>query len=196
MRVSSWFATLALLATTVLAVEVSPVTDEDIVEEVVLDGEGKLEVVATFPESNPFGHVVNGERNQLFLDIVNKSPKNVTLLTVAGAFHDPRDDKLIKATNNMTYGIYLVEGAKIRLPYTFHSEYKTGDIKLNLFLEHLTDGEKQRIPIYESILTVVEPEFSIFDFKLITTYAVVAGLLGSLGYIAYLSFAPAAVKKP
>ncbi|TFY60027.1 hypothetical protein EVG20_g7576 [Dentipellis fragilis] len=194
MRVRSLLAAVALLATTAFAVEVSTTPDEDTVETVVETGEPNIDVVLSFPESNPFGHIVNGEQNHVFLNIENKSHRNVTLLTVAGAFHDAQSDKLIKATNNLTYGIYLVEGAKIRLPYSFYSEFKTGDIKLNLYLQHLADGEKYRIPAHESIVTVVEPEFSIFDIKLLTTYATVAALLGGLGYIAYATFAPASAK--
>jgi hypothetical protein len=41
--------------------------------------------------------VVNGEINKLFLTIENKTGKNVTLLSVAGEFHHPTTDQLIKA---------------------------------------------------------------------------------------------------
>ena len=76
-----------------------------------------LEVTASFPESNPFGRtslcrdvsllrysgqawhidVINGEVNQLFLTIENKTGKNVTLHSVAGEFYDPATEQLIKA---------------------------------------------------------------------------------------------------
>ncbi|THH18132.1 hypothetical protein EW146_g2809 [Bondarzewia mesenterica] len=142
--------------------------------------------------------VVNGENNQLYLDIENKSGKNLTLLSVAGAFHHPETDKLIKATNNLTYGIYLIEGAKMRLPYSFYSEFKTGDTKLNLWLEHITEGKRYRVSAYDSIVTIVEPELSFLDFKLLTTYAMVLGIVSALGYFAYLTFIPQPkrVRKP
>jgi hypothetical protein len=44
--------------------------------------------------------------------------------------------------------------------------FKTGDIKLSVSLEHIIDGERKKISAFESIVTVVEPELSIFDFKL------------------------------
>jgi len=37
---------------------------------------------------------------------------------------------------------------------------------------------------------VVEPELSIFDFKLLSTYAMVLAILAGLSYVAYLSFVP------
>jgi len=36
-------------------------------------------------------------------------------------------------------------------------------------LEHIIDGERKKIPAFESIVMVVEPELSIFDFKLYVT---------------------------
>jgi hypothetical protein len=47
--------------------------------------------------------------------------------------------------------------------------FKTGDIKLNIWLEHIIDGERTKVSAFESIVTVVEPELSIFDFKLYVT---------------------------
>jgi hypothetical protein len=44
--------------------------------------------------------------------------------------------------------------------------FSTGDIKLSLWLEHVTDGEREKISAFDSIVTVVEPELSMFDFKL------------------------------
>jgi hypothetical protein len=44
--------------------------------------------------------------------------------------------------------------------------FKTGDIKLSVWLEHLIEGERVKVSAFDSIVTVVEPELSIFDFKL------------------------------
>jgi len=149
-----------------------------------------LAVTASFPENNPFGHVVNGEINKLFLTIENKTGKNVTLHSVAGEFRHPTTDQLIKAANNLTYGVYLPDAGRIQLPYSFHSEFSTGDIKLSLWLEHVADGEREKISAFDSIVTVVEPELSMFDFKLLTSYGMVLAILGGLGYVAYISFVP------
>jgi hypothetical protein len=44
--------------------------------------------------------------------------------------------------------------------------FKTGDVKLSVWLEHLIEGERERVSAFDSVVTVVEPELSIFDFKL------------------------------
>jgi hypothetical protein len=113
--------------------------------------------------------------------------------------------------------------------------FKPGDIRLNIWLEHTVDvrcqvspivtlhvdyeysqDQKYRVTAYDSIVTVVEPEISIYDFKLyvmitfhllplksslndvfssVSTYLIVAAFLGGLTYVAYLTFAPHS-KKP
>jgi len=152
--------------------------------------EPEILVTATFPENNLFGHVVNGEKNKISLTVENKSDRNVTLASIAGSFHHADTNSVIKNVTTMQYGIQLLEGQKLQIPYTFYSEFKPGDIRLNIWLEHVVDGEKYRVTAYDSIVTIVEPEVSIFDFKLISTYLIVAAFFGGLTYVAYLSFVP------
>jgi hypothetical protein len=47
--------------------------------------------------------------------------------------------------------------------------FRTGDIKLSVWLEHVIDGERKKLSAFDSIVTVVEPELSIFDLKLYVT---------------------------
>jgi len=155
-----------------------------------IETEPEILVTARFPEDNPFGHIINGERNQLDLFIENNSGENVTLTTIAGSVHHPDTNALIKNTSTLSYGVKLLDGAKIQLPYTFYSEFKPGDIKLNIWLEHAVDDNLYRVTAYDSIVTVVEPEFSLFDYKMVSTYLLVTALLGGLGYFAYQTFSP------
>ncbi|KAI0370352.1 hypothetical protein BV20DRAFT_1074637 [Pilatotrama ljubarskyi] len=157
-------------------------------------GEPVVLAVATFPEENAFGHVVNGERNKILVAVENKSDRNVTLKNIAGSFHHPDSNKLVKNTTALNYGIPLLEGASMQLPYLFYSEYP-GDYRLNIWLEHIADGQSYRVTAYDSIVSVVEPEGSWFDFKLLTTYLVVSGLLGGLAYYLYTTFVPQPKKR-
>ncbi|KAH7884654.1 hypothetical protein F5I97DRAFT_1929500 [Phlebopus sp. FC_14] len=158
-------------------------------------GEPEILIEAAFPESNPFGHVINGERNQIFLLVENKSGQNLTLQTVGGSFHHPESGILVKNTTSLTYGLRLLEDSKLQIPYTFYSEFKPGDLRLNIWLEHTVEDEKYRVTAYDSVVTIVEPESSWFDFKLITTYFIVLAFLGGISYYVYLSYVPASKTK-
>ncbi|KAK1222839.1 hypothetical protein PQX77_014261 [Marasmius sp. AFHP31] len=179
----AYLASAVVSAVEIVKEESTPETEE---------GPAVKELIASaqWPDSNPFGHVVNGEKNAMTVYLENKTGKNVTLLTISGSIHHPETDKLIKNLTTLTYGIPLIEDVKLTVPYSFHSEFKPGDHRLNVWLDHLVDEVKERIPIYESIVTVVEPEGSWFDFKLLSTYLMVTALLGGLTYVAYLSFVP------
>ncbi|KAN0092840.1 hypothetical protein V8E55_003624 [Tylopilus felleus] len=175
------FAFVSLL---VLAISASPVESTE--PEIVIE--------ASFPEQNPFGHIVNGERNQIYLLVENKSAQNVTLNSVGGSFHHPDSGTLVKNVTSLTYGIPLLEKSKLQIPYTFHSEYP-GDLRLNIWLEHSVDDVKFRVTAFDSVVTIVEPESSWFDFKLISTYLIVAASLGGASYFAYLTYIPATKTK-
>ncbi|KZS92505.1 hypothetical protein SISNIDRAFT_486529 [Sistotremastrum niveocremeum HHB9708] len=156
----------------------------------------EISVVASFPEDNPFGHVTNGERNKMSVSIENTSEYNVTVIGVGGSFHKVETDALIKNTTGLTYGVYLIPGAKITVPYSFHSELKPGETRLHIWIDHAVSGTKYRVTAYDSIVTIVEAPLSIFDWKLVSTYIITLGLIGALGYFAYDSFFPASSTKP
>jgi len=145
---------------------------------------------ATFPESNPFGHIMNGEQNSLLLNIENKSGQNITLVNAAGSVHHTETSQLVKNLTTTKYGLFLPEGVNIELPYAFYSEFKPGDIRLNVWLEHTIDGQNYRVTAYDSVVTIVEPEKSIFDIKLLSTYLIVTVIFGGLSYLTYLNFVP------
>ncbi|KAI9570539.1 hypothetical protein HD554DRAFT_2170145 [Boletus coccyginus] len=176
---------IAVVSLFVLAVSASPV--ESIEPEIVIQ--------ASFPEQNPFGHIVNGERNQIFLLVENKSNQNVTVNSVGGAFYHPDGGALVKNTTSLPYGFPLLEKSKLQIPYAFHSEFKPGDLRLNIWLEHSVDDLKFRVTAFDSVVTVVEPEGSWFDLKLISTYLIVAAFLGGATYFLYLTYLPATKAK-
>jgi len=153
--------------------------------------EPEIVIQASFPEQNPFGHIVNGERNQIYLLVENKSDQNVTLNSVGGSFHHPDSGALLKNISSLTYGSLLLENSKLQIPYTFYSEFKPGDLHLNIWLEHSVDDVKYRVTAFDSVVTIVEPESSWFDFKLISTYLIVAAFLGGVSYFIYLTYFPA-----
>ncbi|THH27410.1 hypothetical protein EUX98_g6773 [Antrodiella citrinella] len=157
--------------------------------------EPEVLAVASFAEANVFGHVVNGESNKLVVLVENKSDRDITLENIAGSFHSTEGNKLVKNITAQALKLPLIQGAKLSLPYAVHSEFKPGDVRLNLWLEHTADGQKYRVTAYDSVVTVVEPEGSIFDIKLWITYLIVLGLVGAAGYYTYLTLFPEQAKK-
>ncbi|KAJ7638381.1 hypothetical protein FB45DRAFT_988472 [Roridomyces roridus] len=152
-----------------------------------------------FLESNPFGHIVNGEKNTITLTVGNNSGKNVSLVSVGGAVYNVKSDALIKNASLLTahtFSVGLIPDVKTQVPYVFYSEFQPGDIRLNVWLDYILEDTLQRASAYDSVVTVVEPELSIFDFKMISTYLVAIALLGGLVYVAYQSFAPKRTSRP
>ncbi|KZV80198.1 hypothetical protein EXIGLDRAFT_781282 [Exidia glandulosa HHB12029] len=154
----------------------------------------EIQATAAFPESNPFHHVTNGERNAVTVNVENLSTDNVTLSAISGSVHNADTGKLVKNLTALAYNVPLIQKAKITLPFTFYSEFKPGDLQLKLWVEYTgaASAAKQRIVAYESVVKVVEPPASIFDLKMISTYIIALGALAGLGYFAYTSYlAPA-----
>ncbi|KAH8831314.1 hypothetical protein DL96DRAFT_1552654 [Flagelloscypha sp. PMI_526] len=182
MRFSLVFGALAALT----AAFASPVGNET---------EPEIVATASFPEDNPFGHVVNGERNKIQVFVENKSSRNVTLVAIGGALSDPENDKVIKNLTTLTYGAALIEGVNMQVSYFFNSEFAPGDLRLNLWVDHVVDDEAYRVSAYDSIVTIVEPEGSIFHYEVISTYLITTVFLGAVGYLAFRSLVPASTKK-
>jgi len=163
-------------------------------ETVVTEPEPEFKVTGSFSSDNPFGHVVNGERNIINLFIENNTKQNVTLVSIAGSFHHPETDRFLKNTTSAKFGIPLPGGVKLPIQYPFYSQFRPGDIRLKIWLD-VADETQYRVSAYDSVVTIVEPEFSILDWQLWTTYLIVFGIIGGAGYFAFLSFFPKS-KKP
>jgi len=118
----------------------------------------------------------------------------VTLLSVAGSFHQPETDRLLKNTTAAKLEAKLQEGESIPIKYPFYSQFKPGDVKLKIWLE-VSDESRYRVSAYDSIVTIVEPEISLLDWQLWATYLIVFGILGGGAYFTFLSFFPKS-KKP
>jgi len=156
--------------------------------------EPELIITAHFPEENPFHHVVNGEKNSLFLIVDNKSELNTTLKSVSGSFHHPESQALVKNISTLSIPVLSLAGSKFSIPFSFHSELKPGDYHLHVWVDHTMEGSVYRVAVYEGAVAVVEPESSLLDFKMLNTYLMTALILGAGGYYAVLSFFPSTSK--
>jgi len=151
---------------------------------------------ASFPEDNPFHHVVNGERNNINIKVDNKSDKNVTVVSIGGSVHNPSSGTIIKNLTAVSYGaIPLFSGTGIALPYVFNSEFKTGELHLRLWVEYVAGEAVFRTLAFEESVTIVEPPTSIFDLKMISTYVIVTGLVGVLAWFGLGTLFPSRKRK-
>ncbi|KAG9119954.1 hypothetical protein FRC07_004783 [Ceratobasidium sp. 392] len=112
MRFLQTFSQLALLASAVCA-SIVPVS------------EPKLDISATFADDNPFGQVVNGQRTKLIVKILNQAGANVTLVDIAGSFHDADTGKTLRNITASKFNMPIIEGMNLTFPYFVTSEILT-----------------------------------------------------------------------
>ncbi|KAI8639371.1 hypothetical protein BD408DRAFT_421497 [Parasitella parasitica] len=142
-----------------------------------------IEVTAQFPD-NPFGLIVNGQRNKVVLDIVNKEKTPYTVFAVTGQVY--KADDYTKVVRNLTatrYGKTLEAGKNLQIPYNFYSEYAPGEHGLTVFVDLLVDKTVTRVVGYNGTITVTDPEGSWFDAQLLVLYGVLFAAAGGVAYI-------------
>ncbi|KAG9102459.1 hypothetical protein FS749_000050 [Ceratobasidium sp. UAMH 11750] len=178
MRFLQTFSQLALLASAVYATVV-PVPQP------------KLDISATFTQDNPFGQVTNGQRTKLIVRILNEGGTNLTLVDIAGSFHDADTGKTLRNVTASKFNMPIIEGMNLTFPYFVTSELRPKDTKL-LIWANLKDADnnKFRVTAFDSIVAIVEPATSIFDIQMLLTYLTVLGLIGGGSYYAYLTLNP------
>ncbi|KAJ1307931.1 hypothetical protein OPQ81_002008 [Rhizoctonia solani] len=183
MRFIRTLSHIALLASAAYAAVVPPT-------------EPKLDISASFAEDNPFAQVVNGQSTKLLVKILNISGANVTLVDIAGSYHDVDSGKTLRNITSRKFNLPIVEGMNLTFPYFLTSELRPKDTKL-LVWANIKDADDNvfRMTAHDSIVSIVEPPSSIFDIQMILTYLIVLGLLGGGGYYAYLTMNPPPKKK-
>ncbi|KAI9639774.1 uncharacterized protein MKK02DRAFT_29757 [Dioszegia hungarica] len=148
-------------------------------------------VTATFPESNTFGQLVNGQRNDLFIHLANNGKKNYTLVSAGASYHDPlRNWALVKNQTITRFGVPLVSGSNYSAPFNVYSEHRPSEVGLTVWV-NLADGTtKEILPItaFNQTVSVVEPPLSWIDPSLLLVYSLLLAALGAGAWLAYNSF--------
>ncbi|KAI8877648.1 hypothetical protein K501DRAFT_326420 [Backusella circina FSU 941] len=138
-----------------------------------------IEVTAQFPD-NPFGLIINGQRNNVILDLTNNEKKPYTVVAVSAQVFKTEDySKPIRNLTATRYGKALAAGATTQIPYNFYSEYAPGELGLTVYVDLLLEEKVSRLVGYNGTITVADPEGSWFDLQLYALYAVlIAGAVG------------------
>ncbi|QRW03884.1 signal sequence receptor alpha chain [Ceratobasidium sp. AG-Ba] len=154
MRFFQTFSQVALLASAVYA-SIVPVP------------EPKLDISASFTDDNPFGQVVNGQRTKLIVKILNQGTANLTLEDIAGSFHDADTGKTLRNITASKFNMPIIEGMNLTFPYFVTSELRPKDTKLHVWANIKDANENRfRMTAFDSVVAVVEPAKSIFDFQI------------------------------
>ncbi|KAF8298187.1 hypothetical protein DL93DRAFT_2091361 [Clavulina sp. PMI_390] len=149
-----------------------------------------VEVTAAFPATNAFSHVTNGQNNVINVLINNKEDVEIDLKKIFGAFKDANSNAFVQNSTTAVYKSTVGARQKTTIPYTFYSEQKTGDVRLNIWVEYTVGGQPYTSQAFDSVVSVVEQPASWFDPLLILTYLIILVTVGGSGYLTYVSFFP------
>ncbi|OCF36668.1 hypothetical protein I316_01263 [Kwoniella heveanensis BCC8398] len=153
--------------------------------------EDEVLVSASFPESNPFGLIVNGEQNSILVHLANQGTKNYTLVSAAASYHDVNNHwATVKNASALKYNTPLIAGANFSAPFSVNSEFRPQEIGLTVWVDLAESGSKDlhRLTALNQTVSVVEPASSWFDPQLLFLYLVISTALLGGAYAAYQSF--------
>ncbi|WRT66401.1 uncharacterized protein IL334_003357 [Kwoniella shivajii] len=158
--------------------------------------EDDVTVTASFPETNPFGLVVNGEQNGLLLHLVNQGSRNYTLVSASASYHDINNHwATVRNASTLKYGVPLVAGSNYSAPYSFNSEFKPQEVGLTVWV-NLAEGDSvHHVTAYNQTVSIVEPAATWFDPGLLFLYLVLSTALLGGAYAAYQTFFAPQTKK-
>ncbi|CAO3659918.1 unnamed protein product [Umbelopsis ramanniana] len=186
-KVQLWSSLLAifLLVATVFAQDAGKETDA-----------GAIDIYGEFP-NNPFGIIVNGQKNKLNVYFDNQADVTYTVNYISGALVKADDfSTIVRNLSVYKYDLTIPAKQKVAIPYQFHSEFAPQDLGLTVIID-FSDSNKTPLRgiAYNGTVTVTDPEHSIFDVQLLFLYVVLAAILAGVGYIIQQAFFGSAGKK-
>ncbi|OAX80123.1 hypothetical protein ACJ72_05548 [Emergomyces africanus] len=156
-----------------------------------------VSISATFPNSEVFGvKLVNGNPTQALLSVSNDEPQPVTLRLIGGSLWtvDPMGGPA-QNVRNLTasrYNIAIPAGEQHSLGYSFVTEMHPQDLKLHLAaVVSNSGGTPFTIQAYNGTVSIVEPETSIFDPKVLFLYFfLLSAFVGTIYFFYTIWIAP------
>ncbi|KAJ8652148.1 hypothetical protein O0I10_012206 [Lichtheimia ornata] len=142
-----------------------------------------LDITAQFPD-NPFGLIVNGQRNKVLLSVTNKEDVDYSVLAVsAKVSHPDNPDKILRNLTALRYDLNIPAEGTVEIPYAFYSEFAPGELALTVFVDVLGGEKIVRVTGYDGLITITDPETSWLDPQLIFLYIVLGAISLGVGYI-------------
>ncbi|CAJ0764639.1 278_t:CDS:2 [Entrophospora sp. SA101] len=118
---------------------------------------------------NPFNQVVNGQKNTVKITFDNKGELNYTITVISGRLVNPSNhDEIFRNLTGIKYSLPVPPMDHVEVSYSFYSEFQPQELDLiiNVFFTD-KDGKIYSGVGYNSTVTIVEPEQSIFDLQLL-----------------------------
>ena len=128
-----------------------------------------VSIDVNFPSAEIFGvKLVNGKPTQAILSFSNDEPEPITINFAGGSLwtpdFDPAGSRLIRNLTAVRYGVEVPAGAKESVPYTITTDMHPQDLRLNIAAV-ISDHKNvfYTVQAYNSTVSVVEPDTSVFD---------------------------------
>ncbi|KAI8090052.1 uncharacterized protein BX664DRAFT_334581 [Halteromyces radiatus] len=186
-KLASFWTFFLLLLTTVLVFADETTSTKDTLN---------IEVVAQFPD-NPFGLIVNGQKNGVVLSMTNKDSVDASIIAVSGKVTLVDDEsKIIRNLTALRYDTRLPSQATLEVPYEFYSEFAPGELGLTVYVDLVADEKLIRLVGYSGAITVTDPESSLLDAQLLFLYAILAAGAAGVLYVVREAFFGSSKKTP
>jgi hypothetical protein len=147
-----------------------------------------VSVAVTFPASEIFGiKLINGQPTEALLSFNNEETFPVTIEFIGGSlWTDDEESHVVRNLTVTKYNVEIPAGQKETLPYGFTTEMHPQDLRLNLVsIVSNKEGQYYTLESFNSTVSVVEPEASIFDPQIIFLYFFILACFVGIVYFFY-----------
>lgn len=167
---------------------------EDISEDKLQSPSLAVSVVAAFPDAEIFGiKLVNGKPTKALLSFSNDEPEPVTVKFIGGVLwtppFDPQGSRIVRNLTATRYHVEIAAGEKQSLPYEFVTELHPQDLRLEIAAimsgSSSSGGKDFAVQAFNETISIVEPDTSFFDPKIIFLYLFMLASAGGVLYLFY-----------
>jgi len=121
-----------------------------------------------FPDAEIFGvKIVNGKSIEPVLSISNEETEPITVQFVGGSLwtpdSDPQGSRIVRNLTTKQFHATIPPGEKESLPYKFQTNMHPAELRLNLAAVIIKENTFYTVQAYNSTVSVVDKDSSIFD---------------------------------
>ncbi|MCJ1311197.1 hypothetical protein MMC25_004868 [Agyrium rufum] len=148
-----------------------------------------VKVSTSFPDSEIFGvKLINGHPTTAVLSFTNEEPEDVNVAFVGGSLWGKFSDgeKIVRNFTTARFTLRVPPGESESVQYTFATELHPQDLTLKLYAVITNSmGIVMTLQAHEGLVSIVEPDASLFDPQLIFLYLFLTACFGGTVYFIY-----------